>query len=163
MDDFFANITTLDNQTLSEGLYQPTPPKLNLRPLPEHPSPTEAPTYQTASTEDALNAELATLRAQMLPFLKKHAPKLENHRSSQSLESFDWRIETAADQADFTGQVTDGGGDWETVTIPHFGAPMGRATTFYRTTVSFTADDLAIGSSFISFKGADYKAHLHLR
>jgi len=160
--DFFANITALDNQTLSEGLYEPQPPQLDLRPLSEHSTPTEAPHYVTARNEAELKAELTALRERMLPFLENHAPPLTSYRCAQPLTSFDWRIETEADQKDFTTQVIEGQGAWETVDIPHFGAPMGRATTFYRTSIDFSAEDLAKGSTFICFKGADYKAHVYL-
>lgn len=160
-DDFFANITSLDNQAVTGELYEPAPPELDLHSLPQHSTPAEAPDYHTARTEEELQAELDALRARMLPFLENHAPDLPSFRSSQELTEFDWRIETGADRSDFTRQVIQGRGEWETVTIPHYGAPTGKATTFYRTQVVFAADDLGIGSTFICFKGVDYKAHVY--
>lgn len=161
-NDFFANITSLDNQTITEGLYEPKPPKIDLRPLPRHPAATEAPHYQTARTEEELQEKLSTLRSQMLPFLENHAPKRPSYRSSQQLTTFDWRIETKEDQTDFTSQVIEGQGQWTSLTIPHYGAPTGKATTFYRTNFHISPDDLAIGSTFACFKGVDYKAHVYI-
>ncbi len=55
-----------------------------------------------------------------------------------------------------------GGGDWERVAIPHYGGPLGRAVTYYRTTFDAPESMFAAGSLFVCFKGVDYKAHVFL-
>ena len=160
-NDFFADIASTDKQELSPDLYEPQPPELKLEKLPQHTAPLAAPAYHTERTEEELQASLESLRAKMRPFLANLAPKLPSFRTVQPLKKMDWRIETEKDRADFTQQVIQGGGSWEQVILPHYGAPSGRATTFYRTPVDFSKQDLAIGSSFICFKGVDYKAHLY--
>jgi len=160
--DFFANITAQDNQALAEGLYEPKPPVLDHHSLIRHESPRMGPNYQAIETEGELSVALAGLRERMHPFLENHAPEVDSLRKVQELKRFSWRMETQQDQDSFTEQVIDGGGEWEDVAIPHYGGPQGVATAFYRTQVHFNASDLAIGSTFICFKGVDYKCHVYL-
>ena len=76
-----------------------------------------------------------------------------------ALDSFDWRVETAEDRADFATTLA-GQGKWQRVKIPHYGPPLGRAVTYYRTTFEVTPAMLEKGALFVSFKGVDYKAHV---
>ncbi|NWK55242.1 beta galactosidase jelly roll domain-containing protein [Verrucomicrobiaceae bacterium N1E253] len=161
-NDFFAHVASRDNQRVTQDLYEPQPPVLDRVGIPAHPSPSAAPAYETIQDEFQLKHELKLLRAKMLPFMQNHAPELPRYRKSLNLSAFDWREECEADKADFVDQVINGQGEWEKVTIPHYGPPMGKATTFYRTTVEMDAEDLAIGSTFLCFKGVDYEAHVYL-
>ncbi|MCP5535739.1 MAG: glycoside hydrolase family 2 [Akkermansiaceae bacterium] len=161
-NDFFADLTSQDKQVITEGLYEPQPPELDHHVLERHASPVAAPEFNTITDEAGLKQALKSLREKMRGFLINHAPLLDPTRKVQELGEFDWRMETAADQSDFTGQVIQGGGEWEKVTIPHYGGPQGVATAFYRTTVEFSAADLSLGSTFICFKGVDYKAHVYV-
>ena len=46
------------------------------------------------------------------------------------------------------------------MSIPHYGGPLGRAATLYRTEFAVTAAMQALGALFVRFKGVDYKAHV---
>ncbi len=85
-------------------------------------------------------------------------PPFEDLRLRAALDSFDWRIENDEDRRDFSTTLA-GKGEWRRVKIPHYGPPMGRATTYYRTEFDVTAAMLAKGALFVCFKGVDYKAH----
>ncbi len=160
-EDFFADITRLDNQKLSEGLYEPAPPEINVQTISSHDVPRGAPVYDAIDTEEKLQEALVEERLKMGPFLENHAPKLLSSRRSQRIDNFDWRVETEPDCSEFTDRVIKGGGEWESVTIPHYGAPMGKATTFYRTKVELRGEDLEIGGTHVCFKGVDYIAHVY--
>ncbi len=110
----------------------------------------------------SLEEELAKWRERMGPFLADLAPKRESLRRSFPLETFDWRLETEADRQDFSGQTLKGVGVWEQITIPHYGAPIGKATTYYRTVFDLKAEMLASGSLFLCFRGVDYLADVFL-
>src|SRR5690606_3461577 len=98
-------------------------------------------------------------RDQYEPFMKKLAPAVVLTRKQIPLETFNWRIETVEDQKDFKFTLS-GKGSWEPVSIPHYGPPLGRATTYYHKEVELKEEDLLSGSLFICFKGVDYKAHV---
>lgn len=112
-------------------------------------------------TAEELTKELATCRRKIAPFLKNHAPALPSYRSIRKVESFEWRIQEESDKSDFQ-RVLQGRGDWSSVKIPHYGPPLGPATTFYRTEVHLEDVDFAAGSLFLCFKGVDYKARVYL-
>ena len=69
------------------------------------------------------------------------------------LESFDWRVETEEDRRDFAGTLA-GQGKWQQVKIPHYGPPMGRAVTYYRTAFEVTPAMLEKGALFVRFKAS---------
>ena len=121
---------------------------------------TPAPKLDTA---EALRAELGRMRHRYAPFLRNLAPALESLRVTVPIETFDWRIETptyvGADRADLAG-VLKGDGDWERVRIPHYGGPLGRAVTYYRTTFQVTEAMRRKGALFLRFGGVDYRAHV---
>ena len=60
---------------------------------------------------------------------------------------------------DFLGTLA-GHGAWTKVTIPHYGPPLGRAVTYYRTSFDVTEAMLGKGSLWACFDGVDYKAHV---
>lgn len=105
--------------------------------------------------------ELKRQREVFEPFLKNYAPELENKRISVPLDSFAWRIETDNDRQDFP-RVLAGDGQWQQVQIPHYGPPLGKAVTYYRTEFNVTPEMLAKGALFICFKGVDYKSHVFI-
>ncbi len=78
-----------------------------------------------------------------------------------ALDSFDWRVETPGDAADF-GRVLRGDGEWTRVGIPHYGAPIGKAFAFYRTAFEIPPEMLAPGRLFLRCEGVDYTAELFL-
>ncbi|HLP38184.1 glycoside hydrolase family 2 protein [Lacibacter sp.] len=112
-------------------------------------------------TQEELQQELQKMRKQYEPFLKNIAPQIQNKRISFSLEKFDWRIETAADRRDFLN-VVNGKGQWQSVSIPHYGPPIGKAVTYYRTNLNLPTEAFAKDALYIVFKAVDYKAHVFI-
>ena len=142
-----------------EALAEPEPPLLPELFLPTGVSDpgaafTPAPRPDTA---EKLAAALEEYRRRYEPFTLDLAPGFENTRITRPLAEFDWRVQTAADLADF-GSALAGNGAWERVRIPHYGGPLGRATTLYRTTFGVTPEMSARGTLWLCFKGVDYRA-----
>jgi hypothetical protein len=159
--DQFALIATANPTDRTAGLVEPQPPVLPpilltvepangrdfFKPLP------------LRATPEAVRADLDALKKIFTPFMQRLAPTLPMKRATVPLESFSWRIGTDADKADFLS-VLSGQGSWETVTIPHYGEPLGRAVTYYRREFELPADFATPGAVFLCFKGVDYKAHV---
>jgi hypothetical protein len=110
-------------------------------------------------TAKDLENELRRQRTRMAGYLLNHAPDLESKRKTIELKSFDWREETEKDRRDFASTIS-GAGAWTRVTIPHYGPPLGRAVTFYRTRFKVTRQMMNMGALFVKFRGVDYKAHV---
>ena len=77
------------------------------------------------------------------------------------LRSLDWREETGDDRRDFLFTLA-GKGEWTRVSIPHYGPPLGRAITYYRTDFEVATDMMSKGALFVAFDGVDYKAHVFI-
>ncbi len=107
------------------------------------------------STKEELYEELESWKQKYRPFLQNMAPELNELEKSIELKEFFWRIETEEDQQDFTS-LLGGKGDWEKVTVPHYGAPLGSAVTYYRTEFEVTWGKEE--GVFLDFKGVDYIA-----
>ncbi len=167
--DLFAQIAgrerrATDPQPVSlrrEELVQPLPPE-----LPEVVLPSDASDPAAAfkplpklDTPAKLQRELARQRRLHEPFLRNLAPVPQPTRITLPLAEFDWRVETPADRADLALPLS-GAGEWQRVRIPHYGGPLGRAVTYYRTTCQVSPEMLAKGSLWVCFKGVDYKAHV---
>ena len=106
-------------------------------------SPTEAaPKMQThAQLQDALQE----MRQRYAPFLAEVAPALESMRQTCTLSDFRWKREEDT--------------DWQKVSLPHYGAPLGNASTQYET--EFTLREIPTDRRvFVVVNGADYKAHM---
>ena len=159
--DKFADIATGHYQLRRERLVEPQPPRLDTvwLPVDHDPEAVFAP-MEVIDTPEELQAELDRMKAQYAPFLRNVAPPLETLRQRMALKTFDWRIETPEDRGNLPA-VLRGEGSWETVSIPHFGAPLGRAVTYYRKEVEVPAEMLGTGSLFVCFKGVDYKAQVY--
>ena len=112
-------------------------------------------------TREAFAEDLAALRERHAPFLRRLAPDLPHERPRLPLETFDWRAETGEDRRE-PERVFAGEGNWETVSIPHYDEPLGRATTHYRTTFTLDEDFFRPGAVFLHFGAVDYKAHVFL-
>jgi hypothetical protein len=157
--DSFAEIASQRVTERQAVLVEPQPPKL---PDTKLPWPAEAQPFAPGEKLDTvaeLQAELARQRERYAPFLADLAPKMDVTRLVVPIESFDWRVETETDRKDFAGTLA-GQGQWQRVRIPHYGAPLGRAVTYYRTTFPVTQAMLDRGAVFVRFKGVDYKAHV---
>lgn len=124
----------------------PQPPQLPERFLPtDSHNPDAAFQPRPVFTADDLQAELVRLRVHYAPFMRNLAPAPDQTRHVVPLGAFEWRLQD---------------GDWETVAIPHYGGPIGRATAYYRTTFTVTPTMLDMGSLWVCFEGVDYKAHV---
>jgi hypothetical protein len=109
-------------------------------------------------TKEELVAALKKMKEQHAVFLEDKAPAINKTREITLLDKFQWRVETAADRADFM-RVLNGGGSWETVRVPHFGKPIGTAVTYYRKIINVSRDALSENKALIiKFKAVDYKA-----
>lgn len=99
------------------------------------------------NTAQELYAELAKLRDTYAPFLQNHAPLLPTLRQTITLKDFLWQKEGAS--------------EWKNVSLPHYGEPLGAATTFYKTT--FSLENIPEGKRvFVTIHGADYKAYIYV-
>lgn len=106
-------------------------------------------------TGEELYRELERQKEQYRPFMRKLAPVFETLEQRQELKEFYWREETEADRTDFPG-VLEGRGEWQKVTVPHYGGPLGNAVTYYRT--GFSAERNSDEGIYILFRGVDYIA-----
>ena len=158
--DIFAEIAAFKVEEAGQGLVEHFPPELpdvNL-PLDSTTSDGFVP-MEKIETANQLSLELERCRGKYKGFLENHAPELASTRITETVSRFDWRIETECDREDFSG-VLNGDGEWEQVDIPHYGAPLGKATTYYRTTFNLTDEMMKKESLFVHFKAVDYKAHV---
>ena len=144
-----------------EHLIEPRPPTLPQRFLPIEPFDPDAAftPLDKLDTPQKLARELEACRQKYAPFTRDLAPEARQMRITVPIKESDWRVGTEADLVDF-GAVLAGDGEWERVSIPHFGPPLGRATTYYRTTFEVTEAMRSQGAIYVRFKGVDYKAHV---
>lgn len=160
--DVFAAIAARGIHTgRSSGLIAPTPPELGDKRLPHAPyrgQETFRP-QEKMETAEQLAEELERQRRYYAPFMADLAPALPAVRGSIPLREFDWRVQTPDDRRSFQG-VLLGEGQWERIRIPHYGGPLGQATTYYRTTFRLNEEQLRQGACFVCFRGVDYKAHV---
>ncbi|AEE97824.1 glycoside hydrolase family 2 protein [Mahella australiensis] len=162
-NDVFADIASIKTDFEGRGLVQPVPPKKEEKYLPFNLKPTETAfkPMRKMSTKEELRLELEKQREYYKPFMQDVAPKLESFRSKTELTEFDWRIGEDADMKDF-GRVLSGKGEWRKVKIPHYGGPLGKAETYYRTAFNLSESQIQGKAAFICFKGVDYKAHVFM-
>jgi hypothetical protein len=128
-------------------------------PLDKQPGASAFTPLKKLSTTEGLRRELVRSRQRMAKFLADLAPPLKPVRISVPIESFDWREETDEDRCDFLSTLA-GTGQWTRVTIPHYGPPLGRTVTYYRTDFTVSTEMLSRGALFVAFDGVDYKAHV---
>ena len=158
--DSFAEIAAR-RTTTREGLKAPEPigKPGNTLSLEAPDAPSDWPRLEKIETQEALEKELQCQRARYAPFLQRLAPAQAFIRKKVTLIQWNWRIETAEDQADFSS-VLAGEGSWESVTIPHYGGPVGRAVAFYRTEIEVPR--LENGAEWVlCFEAADYVARVY--
>jgi len=161
--DIFARIAVQRLSDRHQRLAEPEP-----APVPDTDLPVRrrgravdwpAPPAITSAAE--LRAELDRSLKRHQPFLRELAPELESTRLRKPVWRFDWRVESPQDRADFASTLA-GAGDWQRVTLPHFGPPLGRAVTFYRTGVKLGRRMLGRGALFLCFRGVDYACQVYL-
>ncbi len=161
-EDNFAKIGNMQVAIRTHLLKDNVPEELPQKYLPvSHNKASAFKPFDLMDTPEELVKELDKMREAYQPFLANLAPKVEQSRERMMLTSANWRIETPADRQDFAG-VLAGKGEWKQVSLPHFGEPLGRATTYYRKEVEISQRMLDKGALFICFKGVDYKANIYL-
>lgn len=162
--DLFAAIASTLPAFRREGLAEPPKPEPCFTTLPLDQSAPRPPQRLRAAkieTTAQLHAALEEMRKQTSPFLENHAPALPITRSLLSLEEFQWRVETSEDLENFAAAL-HGAGPWETVRIPHYGPPLGRAYTLYRTTFDLPAELVASDQIALCFSAVDYRCKAYL-
>jgi hypothetical protein len=162
-EDLFAKIAEQRADIQRVALIEPLPPELPERYVPAARSDARAAFRPKAKvdTPEKLLAELGKARQRMARYQRNLAPGAPSARLTVPVETFDWRLETDSDRQDFAS-VLSGAGEWQQVSIPHYGGPVGRAAAYYRTTFQVTKAMRAKGALWISFKGVDYKAHVFM-
>jgi hypothetical protein len=95
-----------------------------------------------------------------MPYMRTLSPVIPSVTTCIPLKNFDWRIATDEDKRNFNG-VVDGKGEWKRVTIPNYGPPVGKATTYYRTTFNIRQCD-SNEVVYINFGGVDYQARVYV-
>jgi hypothetical protein len=157
--DLFAGIAAQRYAGRDGNLVAPEPIPVPDRVLPLDRQPARSAFRPAAKlhTAEGLRKELTKYRKKMTPFLADHAPAMTDTRIAADLAEFDWRVEREADRRDFPATLA-GDGAWQRVSIPHYGPPLGRAVTYYRTTFTVTPTMLERGAMFVAFDGVDYRA-----
>ena len=162
-NDIFADIAAGGIQCRGASLTVPEPPKkekkyLNMDIVDE--SAIFKPIQKMTSFEE-LERELEKKRNHYKDFMRNLAPEPKSYRILTPLIKFDWRVGIEEDMMDFS-RVLDGRGEWAKVQIPHYGGPLGKAVTYYRTVFDITGEQMDTGAVFICFKGVDYRAHVYI-
>lgn len=161
--DLFAQIASERAQEQKASLIEPVPPAVKKKTLSTVHRPSAA--FRPAAGidgPDALQKELDRQRKNYKTFLQDLAPRPRPTRVKLELRKFDWRMATPADEADFVHHTLPGRGAWQTVTIPHYGGPLGRATAYYRTSFQVSRKQIRDKRCWICFKGVDYKAQVFI-
>jgi hypothetical protein len=160
--DRFADIAMTQIAGSHPDLEIPQPlPKASIHlPLDDQPVSQFSPMRKLSGAEE-LTEELKRLRERYRPFLQDHAPDLEVTRRRVLLEHFAWRVEEEEDRRDF-GRVLSGEGSWTAVSVPHYGGPLGRAVTYYRSAFLLEVQPSGSEVCYICFKGADYRASVFI-
>lgn len=163
--DLFAEIATGLSISAQKGLREPNDSGCPSETLPlQSCNSDEAysrPRSRKIETAEQLQVALAGLRDQMAPFLQDLAPSLPLHRPRLELKRFQWRVETPEDLSNFTATLA-GNGTWEDLQIPHYGPPLGRAFTLYRTTFDLPPELQACERTILRFDGVDYSCKVYL-
>jgi hypothetical protein len=161
--DTFAAIATELVSDRHAGLEAPSPAHKSSTHLPlQHGLlETPRPIAKKISTPEQLCSELAALRERMAPFLANLAPELSCHRPILEVLDFQWRIETPQDRAEFAS-VQNGSGEWQRVSIPHYGPPLGPASTLYRQEMDLPEEMFSRERQVLCFDAVDYRCQVYL-
>ena len=158
--DRFAKIGGQEYTMRGDQLIEPKPLDLPKRILPSSISIKKPIVFsKKTDSKEALHKELDSIRSYYEPFMKNYAEISKTERIKLPISNMSWRIETEADQHDFANTLI-GKGNWENVSIPHYGPPLGHAVTYYYKEIDLDESMLSKGSLFLSFKGVDYKAEV---
>ncbi len=114
--------------------------------------------YKKITEKAELDALIGSLREKYAPFMKKCSPAVETERKLKELSEFYFRMATADDRRDFFSVVSSG--EWEKVSVPHYGGPVGCAISYYKTT--FTTALPEDRSLFLHFECSDYITEVYI-
>jgi len=117
--------------------------------------------WKRSNTNEELKIELEAARLKYAPFMFDLAPEHKTQKTRTYISEFKWRIEKPGDLIQFP-MVLEGGGSWEIVNIPHYGEPLGRATTYYFKEVELKKPVVSDQALFICFGGVDYIAEVFI-
>lgn len=160
--DFFADIATAHYTSTRASLERPPAPEISELELAWNTrAPEPRATAPRIRTLGEMESALDGLREKFGPFLADLAPVLPDPRSCMEFTTFDWRIETPADQQNFLS-VMEGSGSWESVNLPHYGPPLGKAATLYRCEFDLPAWAGAHDVLSLQFGGVDYRCQVYL-
>ena len=161
--DTFAAIATELVSDRHAGLEAPSPAHKSSTHLPlQHGLlETPRPIAKKISTPEQLCSELAALRERMAPFVANLAPELSCRRPILEVRDFQWRIETPQDRAEFAS-VQNGSGEWQRVSIPHYGPPLGPASTLYRQEMDLPEEMFSRERQVLCFDAVDYRCQVYL-
>ena len=161
--DTFAAIATELVSDRHAGLEAPSPAHKSSTHLPlQHGLlETPRPIAKKISTPEQLCSELAALRKRMAPVLANLAPELSCRRPILEVRDFQWRIETPQDRAEFAS-VQNGSGEWQRVSIPHYGPPLGPASTLYRQEMDLPEEMFSRERQVLCFDAVDYRCQVYL-
>ena len=159
--DFFAEIATARLVAQRELLEKPALPHVPDIVLPWEAQPCARRKAARISTADEMHTALDELRERHSPFLEDHAPVLPKTRNQLEFKAFQWRVETEEDRRNFQ-ETLKGAGQWENLSLPHYGPPLGKASTLYR--CEFEMPDWASTHEALSlsFGGVDYRCQVYL-
>ena len=158
MSDRFASIAAEDTK-FREPLVRPKPIADNGIRFPLADAVGSAgDVYKKITEKQSLDTLIGSLREKYAPFMKKCSPALINDRKRTEINAFDFRMATSDDRRDFFSVVSSG--EWENVTLPHYGGPVGCATAYYKTTFSVAMPDER--SLFLHFACSDYITEVYI-
>ncbi|MCQ2770778.1 MAG: hypothetical protein MJ236_03145 [Clostridia bacterium] len=159
MADVFAAIASNDIKASRGNLVKQLPvPKSDVSYTLNDTSSIPTPVYKKMSTKAELDMEICNLKNKYSKFLMCHAPKFDSLRQRTYIDEFDFRVQNDKDIKNLS-KVIMGEGSWEKVKIPHYGDPVGKGTTYYRTDIYINNVDVS-KSYILHFDGVDYIAKI---
>ena len=163
VQDYFAEIATQKAGPIRPGLRAAPRVICPKKTLPWKMGPIDSPRplAPKIKTAEDLEKSLVQAREEYAPFLEDHAPRMVSLRARQEIKRFDWRVESDADRLAF-GSLLEGKGGWQEVRLPHFGPPLGKATTLYRTEFELESSVTSQEDVVLRFGGVDYSCQVYL-
>ena len=82
-------------------------------------------------------------------------------RTKQEIHQFQWIVESDQDRREFSS-LLEGKGGWQEVRLPHYGPPLGKAATLYRTEFELESSVASREDVVLGFGGVDYACQVYL-
>ena len=161
--DYFAEIATQAAVPHRPGLRPAPRATCPQQKLPSKTGPLASLRPLASKIETAADLEKALVQARRehAPFLENHAPAMQSLRTRQEIHRFQWRVESDLDRREFAS-VLEGKGGWQEVRLPHYGPPLGKATTLYRTEFELESSVSSQEDVVLGFGGVDYSCQVYL-